>query len=299
MSLISRSWLIICVLIVALICLRIDESSTKKYYRSRVVKYEEGGEPEKFQLSVSICYPLHPKNNFCKEKIQKFDGSFSKQLSCYGKTSEHKNEEEKKEIIKFFENGKLDKLMTVRQAITNETAEQDDCEAEDFHEHVHDCDPKKTELKRELKYEINHEDEICTTYTYTIEFRDTLFLFAVEYDHHQLFRLFVKVKHINDSHSHGHQQMVYARHCHLYQDLDIDFKSCYHNEAREYELSISRLNLKTEDENYRWQCCTDRCKGDADRKEHVKTATNWPGIDCGECAIYCVDSWQYAFDTDR
>lgn len=297
MSLTSRYWLLVCVFIVATICLQIDESSNKRYYRGKVVKYE-AGEPEKFEFSVSICYPLNPKNNYCdrKEESPKSDCNFSRQLSCYGKSIKKNTKED---IERFFQDCKLDELIEVRETKTNWTWQED---SEDFHEHHHDHQhhedhQHQRELEKALKYEINEEDEICTTYTYRrIKFTDSLFRFIVHYGHRQMFRMFVKVKHVNDSH--GHKQMVFARHCH---QNNVDFATCFdYREAREYELSITKLNLYTEDEEYRRACCSElSCKKVGNRREHIETELNRSGIDCSECAIYCSDSWQYAFDIDR
>ena len=302
MSLTSKYWLIICVFIVALICYQIDESSNKKYYRGRLVEYENG-RPEEFNFSVSICYPLNPKKNFCKEEeIEKSDCNFSRQLSCYGKSPEHKNEDQKKTIKSFFETCKLHELMPARQMIDHEIAEQNDFkDFHDDHHHDHGDSQQQADLEKAFSYEINEEDEICTTYSYArIKFRKSIFRFFVKYKHHQLFRVFTRIKLMNDSHSHGHghKRMVFARHCHRY---DVDFENCFHNEAREYELSITRLNLYTEDRDYRRACCTESCKGSKGQiEQHVKNELNRSGIDCSECAVYCSDdSWQYAFDIDR
>ena len=284
MSSTSRNWLIVCVLIVALICLQIDEPANKKYYRSRLVKYEDGGEPEEFEFSVSFCYPLSPKNNYC---------NCSRQLSCYNNSMERKNKT--KDIVDFFERCMLDKLVKVRQAVSDKKDEQDDSGPEDFNDHDQHGD-RQQEIEGAVKYELNKQDEICTTYTYArIQFRKALLRFVAEYEHHQPFRVLVSVKNTNDRYSHA-PKPVFARHCHLYK---VDFENCFHSEARVYELSISRLNLYSADADYRRACCSGLCESVGDRLEQVKMELNRSDIDCGECAIYCGDSWQYAFDIDR
>lgn len=308
MSLTSKYWLLVCVFIVAVICLRIDESSNKKYYRGKEVKYEAGG-PERFEFSVSICYPLNPDDNYCEreEKISKLDCNFTKQLSCYGKSTKGKTSKE--EVKSFFKECNLHKLMNVRNTVTNQTDWQEDEGLEDFHEHHHhrhegDHHNHDDQREEESKYEINEKDEICTTYTYSkIEFTGSLFRFIMNYEHQQMFRMFVKVKHMNDSHAHGHKRMVFARHCH---QNNTNFATCFDfREAREYVLSIAKLNLYTNDKEYRRVCCWGSsckerfCKGVENRLDHIETELNRSGIDCGECAIYCEDSWQYAFEIDR